>query len=160
MQETTLINALHKVFPHIDRGFQAEFFSMLSWPEDALLKASNIRLEKPYGSNNIIRESGDWGLSYVCFEPGRRTSIHYHNTRQEFFYVRSGVLTLWSDNLELEINAGQTGYSTPGKQHSLMNNSPTERMTLLEIFSPALLNDKVRVTDFYERPVGSVEYYQ
>jgi quercetin dioxygenase-like cupin family protein len=159
--DTKLISSnLTKIFPTIDKDFKSLFLDMLEWPKDKLLQAAEIILDKPYGNNNIIQPNGNWGLSYVVFKPKRRTSLHYHDVRTEFFYVKSGTLTLESNGNKRIIRAGETGFSTPGIEHSLINESDESELHIIEIFSPALLNDKVRVSDLYERTLGSVGYKQ
>lgn len=112
-------------------------------------------LDKPYGRNLIVEINGNYGLSCARLLPGRSTSLHYHSTRTEFFVVRCGELSVTDGDVEHRLHAGSVSRSTPGRPHRL-SNAGHSICEFVEIFSPPLLDDKIRISDFYSRKVGEV----
>nr|WP_276510359.1 cupin domain-containing protein [Longimicrobium terrae] len=112
-------------------------------------------MDKPYGRNHVLVAGGEYGLSLAVLLPGRSTSLHAHELRREVFCVRTGVLSLTRGDLQVRIGAGELDHSTPGEPHALANEGD-EVLEVLEIFSPALLDDKVRISDRYDRALGKV----
>lgn len=135
------------------------FCSLLLLPADALVASAVISLVKPYGTNHILVAEGNFGLSFASLRPGHGTSLHYHVQRRELFVVRAGDLHLVHGNTEEHLTTGDVGGSTPGTPHSLCNIGVVQ-LEVLEAFSPALLDDKVRITDPYARALGSVSLHQ
>lgn len=148
-----------KCFPGCPEEIVADFIAKLSAPTEMLVARAALVLRKPYGTNNILRKDGAYGLSLVLFGRGKRTSLHTHGSRREFFVVRRGSLKLVSGDDERVLGAGECGHSTPGVAHSLIN-AGADDLEVLEIFAPPLLNDKVRIQDPYDRALGQVDYDQ
>lgn len=146
---------LHKVFPSCPEAFVLSFIALLDVPIEELATQSVLVLEKPYGRNHILVDRGDFGISCALLLPGRSTSLHYHHIRKEFFCVRRGGITLTSGANVHHLHSLECGISTPGVSHALANsgNQPAE---VLEVFSPALLDDKCRISDPYTRRIGNV----
>src|SRR5436309_1738687 len=71
----------------------------------------------------------------------------------------SGVLLFTSGATTRQLGARETGSSTPHVPHSLRNGGHTD-LRVLEMFSPAILSDKVRLSDHYGRALGSVSLYE
>jgi len=128
-------------------------------PTAELVDLAEFTLPKPYGANHVLRSGGEHGLSFACFRPGQGSSLHYHRTRREVFYVRTGMLTLRTGDTWRHLDAGGCGISTPGVPHALRNDGAGP-LEVLEVFTPALLDDKVRVEDSYARALGPVGRHQ
>ena len=135
------------------------FCEWLIEPAGALIEQAQLTLQKPYGQNHILIAVGEVGISFACIRPGQGTSLHYHVLRQELFCVHGGTLLLTSGGAERTLGPGGLGWSTPGIPHSLRNGADTD-LHVLEMFSPALLEDKVRVSDKYNRALGRVSLHQ
>ena len=151
--------SLSRTFPACPAAMVDTFVSWLARPREELVSLARMTLKKPYGHNYVLVDSGDFGISFACIEPGQGTSLHFHQRRREFFCVHEGVLALTRDDVESSLEKGESGFSTPGKPHALRNPSgaPTQ---VLEMFSPVLLEDKIRVSDRYARPLGQVSLRQ
>jgi len=126
-------------------------------PSEQLRANAVVTLKKPYGKNHILVDSGEYGLSFAEMEPSQSTSLHYHTTRREFFCVRKGRLLLTKGKTTTTLEAGESNVSIPLEPHSIANTG-SEVLELFEIFSPALLNDKTRLKDRYERKLGIVTF--
>jgi mannose-6-phosphate isomerase-like protein (cupin superfamily) len=83
------------------------------------------------------------------------TSLHWHGQRRELFAVRSGRMLLSCGDDRSILVEGELARSIPRVAHSLANAGSAD-LEVLELFSPYLLDDKVRVQDFYGRLTGSV----
>ncbi|UXY17274.1 hypothetical protein N8I74_01950 [Chitiniphilus purpureus] len=147
------------VMPTCPAEISDRFLQLLSTPPAEITAQAKLLLNKPYGTNAILIPHGEYGLSFAQLLPKRSTSLHMHMLRREFFCVHHGVLTLVSGEETLIIDRLGCGFSTPNVSHMLANNSD-EPLGVLEIFSPALLNDKVRLQDRYERLLGQVTFEQ
>src|SRR5579883_3295389 len=113
------------------------------------------QLWKPYGTNRIFVYSSAFGLSLAELFPGACTSLHYHRVRKEFFWVGTGLLEFTSGDSVRLLAPGECAGSIPLKPHQLRNPG-SERLKVVEVFSPGLVDDKVRITDFYKRKLGPV----
>lgn len=137
-------------------GLFLEF--LLRSPAEVCRQAMTV-LPKPYGRNHILLVNAGFGLSLAQIEPEQSTSLHFHSSRREFFCVMTGELSLVVGDKESTLGVGECGMSTPNVPHSLRNKH-SSTLRVLEMFSPALLEDKVRVSDKYERPLGAVSLHQ
>jgi mannose-6-phosphate isomerase-like protein (cupin superfamily) len=142
-------------FAHCSGEMVDRFCWLLAQPADVLIARAVISLAKPYGTNHLLVTKGGFGVSFACLRPGQGTSFHYHALRRELFWVRAGNLHLVHGDTEEYLSAGDVGESTPGVPHSLGNNGDVP-LEVLEVFAPALVDDKVRLTDRYDRILGPV----
>ncbi len=151
--------ALYAAVPACPAELAARFLKLLQATPEAVAGQARLQLHKPYGTNVILEDKGQFGLSFARILPGQSTSYHYHQQRREFFCVHSGVLSLHNGS-EIEV-LGRLGCgaSMPHIAHSLANHGDS-MLAVLEIFTPALLDDKVRVYDLYHRPLGEVTLHQ
>ncbi len=146
---------VRRVLPDCPSEVIRSFAWCLRAPAAEAIARAELSLDKPYGENHILIGSGGYGLSLARLEPGASTSLHLHRRRREVFRVRAGVLTLTREDEVRRLGPGEQADSRPGQQHSLANAEAVPLETA-EIFSPALLDDKVRVADRYGRALGSV----
>jgi mannose-6-phosphate isomerase-like protein (cupin superfamily) len=146
---------LRKTFPACTKSFASSFIALLNVPIEEIATQSVLILEKPYGRNHILIDHGDFGISCALLLPGRSTSLHYHHIRKEFFCVRRGGITLTSGIDVYHLHSLECGISTPEVSHALAN-SGDKPAEVLEVFSPALLDDKYRISDPYTRRTGNV----
>lgn len=151
--------ALRRTFPDCPREFVEAFVALLEAPRQELAAQAILVLQKPYGRNHVLVRDGAFGLSFAVLEPGRSTSLHFHRRRREFFCVRSGRITLTSGEEVIPLGRFACGTSTVGVAHRLANPA-TAPAEVLEVFSPALLDDKHRVEDRYGRAVGDVGVFE
>ena len=148
---------IRAVMPDLGAEALARFNEALRQPTEALVRAAARILEKPYGRNHILSESADHGISFVVMLPGRSTSVHVHGTRRELFCVRRGTLTLFKADRRIDLHPYQCEWSTPGEPHALANEAAGV-LEVLELFAPPLLDDKIRLSDRYDRKLGAVTH--
>jgi mannose-6-phosphate isomerase-like protein (cupin superfamily) len=154
-----VITALHTAVADCPAELAQRLLDLLNATPEDIADQARLLLQKPYGTNAILQDQGLFGLSFARLLPGQSTSYHYHQQRREFFCVHSGVLTLRSGIEERVLQRYGCGTSTPLVGHSLANQG-SGMLAVLEIFTPALLNDKVRIHDRYDRPLGDVTLHQ
>jgi mannose-6-phosphate isomerase-like protein (cupin superfamily) len=135
------------------------FCRLTTLPHEELIEQAVVVLEKPYGANYLLALDGGYGTSVAEFRPGQGTSLHFHTRRREAFLVLSGNLSLRHGATESSLLAGNMGVSTPGTAHSLSNEA-NDDLRVIEMFSPALLSDKIRLADRYDRRLGKVSLRQ
>jgi mannose-6-phosphate isomerase-like protein (cupin superfamily) len=163
ISEEQIRKAITSAFPLCPLGIVANFVRLASIDVDEAVAEATLRLRKPYGDNNLFGNDGDlFGISLMRMNLGARTSLHTHDWRHELFYVRSGVLTLRtqnSQNIESEqsVRPGEFTQSVPGQPHSAMNLG-NEPLVAMELVSPFLIDDKNRLEDPYERRLGHVTH--
>jgi mannose-6-phosphate isomerase-like protein (cupin superfamily) len=153
--ESDIRRVVEHVFPHCTFESIEKFVALLHAPASDIVTSAERILEKPYGLNHILRLDDRHGASYVILYPGRSTSLHVHRVRCEFFVVRTGEIELICGETSSILSKGRHGQSTPQVPHRLHNKSG-ERVEIIEMFSPFLLDDKVRLWDSYGRQLGAV----
>lgn len=142
--------------PKLVRDF---FTYAIAENSDSLIYQSKLALNKPYGTNIILQFIDAFAISFVRIEAGSGTSLHFHNIRREFFFVRDGILTFLDSDISTKLTSGCWAVSCPGRPHSLQNRGP-HPVEIIEVFSPPLLDDKIRVKDNYGRRLGAVEQHE
>lgn len=150
--------AIRAVFPDAPSLILTDFERFLTASITEMAEHAVTIFEKPYGRNHILTLDDRFGLSCAVFEPSSETSFHYHEKRTEFYWVRSGELDLLRPEGATILTAGGHSHSAPGLRHRLRNRGRL-RLEVLEIFSPPLLDDKVRVEDSYGRTLGQVRRF-
>lgn len=150
---------LRSIAPECPAHVVDRFVRSLEAESELLASQAELTLDKPYGVNHILIAEGEAGLSFARLMPDTTSSHHVHARRSELFWVRRGELTLRSGEDELKLQRGEIGVSVPGRPHAIANEGP-ELVEIVEVFVPALLSDKVRLSDRYARPLGPVDVGQ
>jgi ADP-ribose pyrophosphatase YjhB (NUDIX family)/mannose-6-phosphate isomerase-like protein (cupin superfamily) len=145
------------ILPTCPEPLVEQFLAGVAAPSSDLASRAVLSLEKPYGENHILVAEGEAGLSFARLRSGQSSSFHLHRRRTEVFVVRTGTLTLQVAYGEHQLGPGAIGCSHPGGPHAIANHGH-EPVELLEIFSPALLDDKLRLRDRYGRSLGQVTH--
>lgn len=153
--DDAVAQALRERWPAISDEFVRRFLLSSHASAKDLAAQAVLTLDKPYGVNHILVQEGEFGLSFARLLPGRSSSLHYHRQRGELFRVRRGALTLTDGERRRELTALEFGMSIPGREHAIANEGD-ELLEIIEVFAPALLSDKVRVSDRYDRKLGAV----
>jgi len=149
---------IQAVFPEAPASLLTDFERFLTAPITDIAAHAVTIFEKPYGRNHILVLDEWFGLSCAVFKPSCETRFHYHEKRRELYWVRIGELDLIRPEGVMILTAGGHSHSEPGQRHRLRNPSWL-RLEVLEIFSPPLLDDKVRLEDRYGRMLGQVQRY-
>lgn len=154
-KEQAILDSLKKVFPSISSHLVEKFLKYLTSPSEHLILCPYLKLNKPYGCNYVLEITEGFGFSFAQLNSGQSSSEHYHETRHEFFVVRKGELTLNKGGEKHLISQGEWNFSTPYEPHSIQNAS-FRKLEIIEVFSPSLLDDKIRIKDQYNRKIGKV----
>jgi mannose-6-phosphate isomerase-like protein (cupin superfamily) len=133
------------------------YLKALTSPAAALVSTALITLTKPYGRNNILSQHGEYGMSLLQMEPGQSSSFHRHSQRKELFVVRTGRLTVRFADHEEHLGPGECSVTVPPVAHAV-SNQQEEPLEVLEMISPFLLDDKIRIHDRYQRRLGAVTH--
>lgn len=109
-------------------------------------------VEKPWGSETWIAVNEHYALKMIRLNKGSRTSLQYHNIKEEHIYMLSGKLSVEEDDEQgkLVVTCYETGevmYSAPLSKHRL---TALEDSVLIEVSTPHLA-DVIRVEDDYNR---------
>ena len=110
------------------------------------------KIEKPWGSEEVIEVNDRYMLKKLTMWKGHRCSLQYHNHKKETIYVLSGKLRIISgpnqDDLTGKIyTTGDTITIASGIVHRMEG---VEDSVFLEACTPEM-NDVVRLVDDYQR---------
>lgn len=109
-------------------------------------------VEKPWGSELWIAVTEQYALKKIYLKKGSRTSMQYHNKKEEHIYLLEGKLSVEEDdangNLMTTIyEPGEIMHNSVLARHRL---TALEDSTFIEASTPHL-DDVVRVEDDYNR---------
>jgi mannose-6-phosphate isomerase-like protein (cupin superfamily) len=139
-----------------DMAVYRDFERLRLAPQSIDDEAAELILQKPYGLNRILKwRNRAVGLSTAVLFPHCGTSTHLHDTRKEVFLVLRGAVIFTFGGEMCQLESGDFGVSVPNQPHRLWNASVVSAH-ILEMFSPADLDDKRRLEDRYGRKIGCV----
>lgn len=109
-------------------------------------------VDKPWGGEKWIAVNDHYALKIITLNKGERTSLQYHNQKEEHIYVLNGKLSVEEDNesgvLQTTIyESGEIMHNAPLMKHRL---TALEDTVFVEVSTPHL-DDVVRVEDDYNR---------
>ena len=78
--------------------------------------------------------------------PGAKPQYHYHTHREGIVQILSGDATEWVEGKPIPLKPGDVIFIPPNIKHTLMNNSTTQDVRYMELFSP-IPRDTVEVKD-------------
>ncbi|MFX1318856.1 MAG: cupin domain-containing protein [Promethearchaeota archaeon] len=104
--------------------------------------------EKPWGYERPLAEFQGIFLKELFLRKDTATSLHYHEKKDELFYIVKGKLRVVLGEKETTLYQGDTLHIPPGQQHRL---APLEDTLILEL-GTRMFGDVVRITDNYGRP--------
>jgi mannose-6-phosphate isomerase len=108
-------------------------------------------VEKPWGREIWIAHTDRYALKIIEFKKGNRSSLQYHNLKQEHIYVDSGRLRMEEEvdgrMVSVEYGPGDVVHNPAGKKHRV---EAIEDVRLIEVSTPEL-DDLVRVEDDFGR---------
>ena len=78
--------------------------------------------------------------------PGEKPQYHYHTYREGIIQILSGDATEWVEGKPVPLKPGDVIFIPPNIKHALMNNSTTQDVRYMELFSPIPV-DTVQVKD-------------
>jgi len=104
--------------------------------------------EKPWGYERPVGVFRGVFLKELFLRGGRVGSLHYHQEKDELFYVVRGRLKVMLEGREHLLSAGDTLHIAPGQRHRII---PLEDSLILEL-GTRMFGDVIRVEDEYGRP--------
>jgi mannose-6-phosphate isomerase-like protein (cupin superfamily) len=105
------------------------------------------RKEKPWGYERPIAEFQGIHLKELFLRQGTISSLHYHEEKDEFFYIVKGQVQVLLADKKILLRAGDTLRIPPGQQHRIQ---PLEDTLILEL-GTKMFGDVVRIADEYNR---------
>ncbi len=82
-------------------------------------------------------------LVLMSLQPGEEIGSEVHQENDQFFRFESGVGKVLIDGNEYEVSDGDAVVVPAGAEHNVINTSPSERLTLYTIYSPAHHKDGI-----------------
>lgn len=115
------------------------------------------RVDKPWGFYEDHTRQSDVVFKTIVVSPGEELSYQYHEKREEFWYVASGLgqmrLTYGLQGMEnkFEVKKGDTIHIKPFDKHQVKNTS-SEDLVIYEMQCGVCAEDDiVRIEDKYSR---------
>lgn len=92
-----------------------------------ILPDSGRLYDTGHGETRILvgteQSAGGWWLGHFVSDPGRKTSLHVHNSADEQIYVLDGMLSVWLDGHWQELPTGALATAPVGVPHAIGNRS-------------------------------------
>jgi mannose-6-phosphate isomerase len=117
------------------------------------------KVTKPWGEERwLVEDDAPFGFKLIRIRAGCRTSLQYHERKEEAAIVLSGEAALHvapgetSDLTELRLRDGDVMHLRPMMRHRIYAISDVE---LVEVSTPHL-DDVIRIADDYARPDGRI----
>jgi mannose-6-phosphate isomerase-like protein (cupin superfamily) len=110
--------------------------------------AEQPKKEKPWGYERSVGEFRGIFLKELFFRAGKTSSLHYHEAKDELFYVARGRVKILLEDHEVQLGPGDTICIHPGQRHRII---PVKDTLILEV-STRLFGDIQRIEDPYHRP--------
>ena len=107
-------------------------------------------IDKPWGREEMLLEDSQIGVKHLIVSPGKMTSYHFHEKKNEVFYVLKGKVKLRLKDSEKVLNTGEYIYLPNHTEHQIINDFD-EELTILEFGIPHDNSDVVRVEDPWKR---------
>ena len=101
---------------------------------------------KPWGHEDLLLDVDNYGFKRLIIKPGKMSSYHYHNAKNEIFYVAHGQATIRLKEGEKILNPGDWLYLPNNTVHQI-NSTGTEDLEILEFGHPQDDLDVIRVED-------------
>jgi len=116
----------------------------------------NVEVKKPWGFEYMMYGNDDVALWYLHLEPGAATSLHCHPRKKTGLVLIFGEAEISFLNDSARMKAPSRMMIRPGLFHSTQAISE-DGIVLLELETPRLKGDLVRLEDTYGRKAQSYE---
>jgi mannose-6-phosphate isomerase-like protein (cupin superfamily) len=103
--------------------------------------------EKPWGYERPICEFRGVFLKELFIRKGTISSLHFHEHKDELFYIVRGSIKVLLDETETLMGPGDTLRISPGRPHRII---PLEDSLILEL-GTRMFGDIFRLEDKYQR---------
>ena len=112
-----------------------------------LSKAAEGRVDKPWGYELRWAVTDRYLGKVLHVNRGEALSLQYHQRKDEWIMLASGVLDLELDGTVHRLAPGDTAHITPGTRHRMV---AVEDCDIFEVSTPEI-DDVVRLEDRYGR---------
>ena len=110
--------------------------------------AEQQKWEKPWGYERAVARFRGLFLKELFFRAGKTSSLHYHEEKDELFYIARGLVKIVLADHEVQLGPGDIIHIHPGERHRIV---PLKDTLILEV-STRLFGDIQRIEDAYHRP--------
>lgn len=109
--------------------------------------------QRPWGFYKTTVYNHYFQSKIICVEPQRRTSLQYHNHREEFWIVVHGQGEVQIGNSTISVSCGSTLFIPKEVTHRVANKNDTETLIITEVQVGEYLgeDDIIRIEDDYGR---------
>ncbi|WP_240533546.1 MULTISPECIES: cupin domain-containing protein [Sinorhizobium] len=119
------------------------------------------KVTKGWGEERwLVAEGAPFGFKIIHIQAGQKTSLQYHERKEEANLVLSGSGVFFYANKQpneslqkIDIDAGDIVHILPGMIHRIQ---ATDDITLVEVSTPEL-DDVIRLEDDWHRGSGRIE---
>ena len=105
--------------------------------------------KKPWGFERPLAEFQGIFLKELFLREGHVSSLHFHEEKDEFFYIVRGQVRVHIAEHTIELSAGDTLHIPTGQAHRI---EPVEDTLILEL-GTQMFGDVTRIEDEYDRPI-------
>lgn len=106
------------------------------------------RKDKPWGYERPVAEFQGVFLKELFLRKGSESSLHYHESKEELFYIVKGRIKVQLDQEEEDLEPGDVLLISPGQRHQIR---PLEDTLILEL-GTRMFGDVIRIKDKHGRP--------
>ena len=110
-----------------------------------------VCVKKPWGYEQEVWHEGALSIWKLTLVPGAETSMHAHPRKKTVLMVQSGECVIETLCGRHELRAGDMAHIEPGAFHRTRT---AHGVVLLEVESPPIKSDLVRLEDRYGRGQG------
>ena len=114
---------------------------------ESVKKEYENKTDKPWGYEKVLIFTEKYLTKELYLKEGFKTSLHYHNNKDETMYILSGSGYIEFEDRKEYFSKDDSIRIQPGVVHSIVAN---ENTILHEVSTP-YLDDTVCVKDFYDR---------
>lgn len=114
---------------------------------ESVKKEYENKTDKPWGYEKVLISTEKYMSKELYIKEGFRTSLHYHDEKDETMYIISGSGYIRFENERKYFSENDTIRINPNVPHSIV---AVENTILHEISTP-FLDDTVRIEDYYTR---------
>lgn len=136
-----LREAITEFYPECSTATLDKLCDMATGSVDPYIARAESVREKGYGRYYIVESNESYALAYAFLNPGRAMSYHIHEKREEFVYVKRGVLSITLGDQIHRVHSGAWRCSQKGIAHRNANLDDGV-LEIVELVVPPIWEDK------------------
>jgi len=116
-------------------------------------------MKRPWGEFKVLKCDKEYWIKIITINPKQKTSMQYHQERDEQFFVLKGDGKVFRQTCETNIKEGDTFTVQNMTVHRLENSSKKEPLVLVEVATGRPSEkDIIRLDDCYGRKTEKREF--